>query len=451
MPEVIMPKMGDAMEEGTIVKWLVSEGDEVSEGDAIAEIETDKASMEIEAEDSGTLAQFIAGEGDDVPVGEAIAFIQGEGEEVPERDGSAAEGGGEAEEETEEGGDGQAQAQTATETEEEAAEEQPQAGGEPSGDGAQSDGQVRASPIVRRLARENNLDLSRIEGSGPQGRIVERDVRAALESGEAPMTDGQAEVEAPEEPQQEQAAQQQIQPARLPEPTEAPGTQLMEPTRMQRVIGERMTEAKQHIPHFYATVEVEMDATLALRKQLNEQLEEEGLKLSVNDFVMKACAVALRDYPNLNAIYTSKGIELHEKVDLAMAVALDAGLITPVIKDCASKGLATISRESKDLAQRARDGDLAPDEYQGGTITVSNMGMFGVESFTAIINPPQAAIVAVSGIVKRPTYDEDGELAPASMMKLTLSGDHRIANGRDGALYMSEVKRILENPMLLMV
>ena len=446
-----MPKMGDAMEEGTIVKWLVSEGDEVSEGDAIAEIETDKASMEIEAEDSGTLAQFIVGEGDDVPVGEAIAFIQGEGEEVPERDGSAAEGGGEAEEEAEEEGDGQAQAQTATETEEEAAEEQPQAGGEPSGDGAQTDGQVRASPIVRRLARENNLDLSRIEGSGPQGRVVERDVRAALESGEAPTTDGQAEVEAPEEPQQEQAAQQQIQPARLPEPTEAPGTQLMEPTRMQRVIGERMTEAKQHIPHFYATVEVEMDATMALRKQLNEQLEEEGLKLSVNDFVMKACAVALRDYPNLNAIYTSKGIELHEKVDLAMAVALDAGLITPVIKDAASKGLATISRESKDLAQRARDGDLAPDEYQGGTITVSNMGMFGVESFTAIINPPQAAIVAVSGIVKRPTYDEDGELAPASMMKLTLSGDHRIANGRDGALYMAEVKRILENPMLLMV
>src|ERR671916_615316 len=441
-----MPKMGDAMEEGTLVKWLVSEGDEVSEGDAIAEIETDKASMEIEAEDSGTLAQFIASEGDDVPVGEAIAFIQGEGEEVPERDGSAAEGGGEAEEESEEGGDGQAQAQTATETEEEG---QPQAGGEPSGDGAQTDGQVRASPIVRRLARENNLDLSRIEGSGPQGRVVERDVRAALESGEAPTTDGQAEVEAPEEPQQEQAAQQQIQPARLPEPTEAPGTQLMEPTRMQRVIGERMTEAKQHIPHFYATVEVEMDATIALRKQLNEQLEEQGLKLSVNDFVMKACAVALRDYPNLNAIYTSKGIELHEKVDLAMAVALDAGLITPVIKDIASKGLATISRESKDLAQRARDGDLTPEEYQGGTITVSNMGMFGVESFTAIINPPQAAIVAVSGIVKRPTYDEDGELAPASMMKLTLSGDHRIANGRDGAPYMAEVKRILENPMLL--
>jgi pyruvate dehydrogenase E2 component (dihydrolipoamide acetyltransferase) len=444
VPEVIMPKMGDAMEEGTLLKWLKSEGDEVGEGDPIAEIETDKVTLELEAEDSGTLAQLIADEGQDIPVGEAIAFVQGEGEEVPERDGQA-----EAEE-AEEGGEegGEAQAQTAT-------EERPRAE-EPSGDGAaRIDGQVRASPIVRRLARENNLDLSQLEGSGPQGRIVERDVRAALESGEAPTVDGQAEQaeepEAPEEAQPEQAAQQGFQPARLPEPTEAPGTQLMEPTRMQRVIGERMTEAKQHIPHFYATVEVKMDATLALRKQLNEQLEEEGLKLSVNDFVLKACAVALRNYPNLNALYTSKGIELHERVDIAMAVALDAGLITPVIRDAGSKGLATISRESKDLAKRAREGDLKPEEYQGGTITVSNMGMFGVESFTAIINPPQAAIVAVSSIEKRPAYDENDEIVPASMMKLTLSADHRIANGRDGALYMAEVKRVLENPMLLMV
>jgi pyruvate dehydrogenase E2 component (dihydrolipoamide acetyltransferase) len=457
VPEVIMPKMGDAMEEGTLLRWIKSEGDEVEEGDPIAEIETDKVSMEIEAEDSGTLAQLIAEEGQEVPVGEAIAFIQGEGEEVPEQSGS---GGAQAEEEAE-GSDegGEAQAQTATETE----EQQPEAGGEPTGDGAQAtdgtNGQVRASPIVRRLARENNLDLSRIDGSGPQGRIVERDVRAALESGEAPtadgqaeqQADGQAEVEAPGEVQPEQAEQQGFQPAQLPEPTDAPGTQLMEPTRMQRVIAERMTEAKQHIPHFYATVEVKMDAAMALRKQLNEQLEEEGLKLSVNDFVMKACAVALRNYPNLNALYTSKGIELHEKVDMAMAVALDAGLITPVIRDIGSKGLAAISRESKDLAKRAREGGLTPEEYQGGTFTVSNMGMFGVESFTAIINPPQAAIVAVSSIEQRPSYDEDGEIAPGSFMKLTLSADHRVANGRDGALYMSEVKRTLENPVLLMV
>src|SRR5918997_1034190 len=407
MPEVIMPKMGDAMEEGTLVKWLKSEGEEVSEGDAIAEIETDKVTLELEAEDSGTLAQLIADEGQDIPVGEAIAFIAGEGEEVPER----------------------------------------AAGG--------TDGHFRASPIVRRLAEENDLDLSRIEGSGPAGRIVERDVRAAIESGTAQRTDGQAhgqaDVEAPEAPQPEQAEMQGFQPARLPEPTEAPGTQLVEPTRMMRVIGERMTEAKQHIPHFYATVEVNMDAAMQLRKQLNAQLEEEGLKLSVNDFVMKAAAVALRNYPNLNALYTTRGIELHDKVDMAMAVALDQGLITPVIRDIGSKGLAQISREAKDLATRAREGGLKPEEYQGGTITVSNMGMFGIDSFTAIINPPQAAIVAVSSIERRPTYDENGEVVPGQFMKLTLSADHRIANGRDGALYMAEVKKTLENPVLLMV
>lgn len=431
-----MPKMGDAMEEGTLLKWLKSEGEEVSEGDPIAEIETDKVTMELEAEDAGTLAQLIASEGQDVPVGEAIAFIQGEGEEVPERDGGAS-----AEAEQEEGGDeGGGEAQTATE----APEEEGQAEGQRA-DG-RADGHFRASPIVRRLADENDLDLSKIDGSGPAGRIVERDVRAAMEGGTAQRTE---EEQAEAQPQQ--AAPQGFQPAHVPEPTEAPGTQLIEPTRMQRVIGERMTEAKQNIPHFYASVEVRMDAAMALRKQLNEQLEAEGVKLSVNDFVMKAAAVALRNYPNLNALYTSKGIELHEKVDMAMAVALDAGLITPVIRDIGSKGLATISRESKDLAKRAREGKLQPDEYQGGTITVSNMGMFGVESFTAIINPPQAAIIAVSSIDRRPSYDENGEVVPASMMKLTLSADHRIANGRDGALYMSEVKKTLENPVLLMV
>ena len=460
MPEVIMPKMGDAMEEGTLLKWLKSEGDDVSEGDAIAEIETDKVTMELEAEDSGTLAQLIASEGDDVPIGEAIAFIAGEGEEVPERGGGEASGG-EAEEEEggEEGGGTQA---TATETEEE--EETEEGGGEarqaeaPSGNGAGGNGQFRASPIVRRLARENDLDLSKIDGSGPAGRIVERDVKAAMERGDAQaggqadgQADAQADVEAPEQPTQDQAQMQGFQPARLPEPTGADGTQLVEPTRMMKVIGERMTEAKQHVPHFYATVEVNMNNAMALRKQLNAQLEDEGVKLSVNDFVMKACAVALRNNPNLNAVYTTKGVELHQKVDMAMAVALDQGLITPVIKDAGSKGLAQISRESKDLAGRARDGQLKPEEYQGGTITVSNMGMFGIESFTAIINPPQAAIIAVSSIVKRPAFDENDEVVAASMMKLTLSADHRIANGRDGAIYMAEVQKVLENPVLLMV
>jgi pyruvate dehydrogenase E2 component (dihydrolipoamide acetyltransferase) len=432
-----MPKMGDAMEEGTLVKWLKSEGDEVSEGDAIAEIETDKVTLELEAENSGTLAQLIADEGQDIPVGEAIAFIQGEGEEVPERDGKAqAETAEEAEGGEEEGG-GEAQAATATEApEEEAAEEAPPTDG-------RADGRFRASPIVRRLAQENNLDLSKIEGTGPAGRIVERDVRAALERGDAQADGRAAEAEAPE-------AAPAPQPAAAPEPTGAPGTELVEPTRMQRIIGERMTQSKQQVPHYYATVEVEMDELLALRKQLNSQLEEQGIKLSVNDFVMKACAVALKDYPKLNALWTDRGIELHQQVNLAMAVALEAGLITPVIKDAANKTLSAISASSKDLAKRAREGGLNPDEYQGGTFTVSNMGMFGVESFSAIINPPQAAIVAVSTIVQRAVF-KDEEVVPVSLMKLTLSADHRISNGAEGGQYLAEVKRLLEHPMTLVV
>ena len=430
-----MPKMGDAMEEGTLVKWLKSEGDEVSEGDPIAEIETDKVTLELEAEDSGTLAQLIADEGQDIPVGEAIAFIAGEGEEVPER----AAGGG-AEEAEEEGGEGEAQAQTATETE--APEEE---GGEEAAAQAdgRTDGHFRASPIVRRLAQENNLDLSRIEGSGPAGRIVERDVRAAMESGTAQKTDGKAEVEAPE-----REAAPQV--AAAPEPTRAPGTELVEPSRMRRVIGERMTQSKQQVPHYYATVEVEMNDLLALRKQLNEQLEEQGIKLSINDFVMKAVALALKDFPNLNALWTSEGIELHQQVDLAMAVALEEGLITPVIRDAANKTLSAISAASKDLARRAREGELKPEEYQGGTVTVSNMGMFGVESFAAIINPPQAAIVAVSSIMQRAMFKDD-EVVPVSIMKLTLSADHRISNGAEGGRYLAEVKRLLERPMTLVV
>src|ERR671916_284192 len=395
MPEVIMPKMGDAMEEGTLVKWLKSEGDEVSEGDAIAEIETDKVTLELEAENAGTLAQLIADEGQDIPVGEAIAFIQGEGEEAPATDG-------------------------------------------------QADGRFRASPIVRRLAEENNLDLSRIEGTGPAGRIVERDVRAAMERGDAQADGRAAEAEAPEAVPAPQPA------AAAPEPTGAPGTEIKEMPRMQRVIAERMTQAKQQIPHFYATVEVEMNELMTLRKQLNEQLEEQGIKLSVNDFVMKACAVALKEYPNLNSLWTSEGIELHEQVDLAMAVALEAGLITPVIKDAANKTLSAISASSKDLAKRAREGGLKPEEYQGGTFTVSNMGMFGVESFSAIINPPQAAIVAVSSIIQRAIFKDD-EVVPVSIMKLTLSADHRISNGAEGAQYLAEVKSLLENPMTLLV
>ncbi len=439
-----MPKMGDAMEEGTVLKWLKSEGDEVAVGDPIAEIETDKVTLELEAEDAGTLSNLYASEGDEIPVGGAIAFVAGEGEEAPEK------GGGESEAEAEEGGDADGgEAATATATEEGDAsgdEEAEGSGGEPQANGRASDGNFRASPIVRRLARENELDLGKIEGSGPAGRIVERDVRAAMERGDAKAggeADGKAEESA--------APQAAPEAAEAPSPMGADGTEIQELSKMRRVIAQRMQQSKQEVPHFYATVEVEMDELMGLRKQLNTSLEEEGIKLSVNDFVMKACAVGLKKFPNLNALWTSEGLELHEKVNMAMAVALDDGLITPVIKDTGGATLSTISAAAKDLAGRARDGKLQPDEYQGGTFTVSNMGMFGVESFTAIINQPQAAIVAVSAIVKRPSFDEEGNVVPKSLMKLTLSADHRIANGAEGALYMAEVKRLLESPMLLVV
>lgn len=444
MPEVIMPKMGDAMEEGTLVRWLVSEGDQVSEGDPLAEIETDKVTLELEAEDSGTLHELRASEGDSVPVGDAMAFILAEGEEPP------ADGGGAQQQEASasEASGREEVASTATETAETPTrDDEPRV---PESDGGGANGRFRASPIVRRLARENDLDLAQVDGSGPAGRIVERDVRAALESGTAKRSSG-TEQEAPQaQPQADQgAAQAGPRETQLPPPTGAEGTELLETSRMQKVIAERMQQSKQEVPHFYATVEVRMDEALALRKQLNAALEEQGDKLSVNDFVMKAVALAVASYPKMNALYTSEGIELHQTVNMAMAVALESGLITPVIKDCAGKSLSAISRASKDLATRARDGKLMPDEYQGGTITVSNMGMFGVESFSAIINQPQSAIVAVSSIQHRPEFDDEGNVVPANMMKLTLSADHRIANGAEGAQYMAEVKRLLESPMLL--
>jgi pyruvate dehydrogenase E2 component (dihydrolipoamide acetyltransferase) len=431
MPEVIMPKMGDAMEAGTLSTWLKSEGDKIVIGDVLAEIETDKATMELTAEDAGILQEIIASEGDDVPVGEAIAVIVGEGEEAPpRREAKPAEDSA--------NGDGKDQAPAATATKVEAPEDQQDKAPEddeaaPSPAERSADGRVRASPIVRRVAGEHNIDLSRIQGTGPAGRIVERDVRAALADG------GPVE----ERPADSTTAG--------PSPTGAPGTELKPLSRMQRVVGERMQQSWQQAPHHYATVEVHVDDLLALRTQLNAGLEEDGIKLSINDFVMKACAVALRKFPKLNSLWTSEGIEWHATVDLAMAVALEDGLITPVIKDVANKTLSGISIAAKELASRAREGKLEPHEYQGGTFTVSNMGMYGVESFTAIVNPPSVAIVAVSSVIRRPGFDAEDNVVPQHTMKLTIGSDHRVVNGAENALYLAEVKRLLQRPILLTV
>src|ERR1039457_3525308 len=428
MPEVIMPKMGDAMEAGTLSTWLKSEGDEVEIGDVLAEIETDKATMELTAEDAGILQEIIASEGDAVPVGEAIAVIVGEGEEAPpRREAKHAEDGAR--------GDAVDEAPAATATEGKAPEEQKgKAPEDEEGGPSPADGRVRASPIVRRLAGEHNIDLSGIRGTGPPGPIVERDVRTALETVGGPVEERPADST-----------------TAGPAPTGAPGTELKPLSRMQRVVGERMQQSWRQAPHHYATVGVHVDDLLALRGQLNAELEEDGIKLSINDFVMKACAVALRKFPKLNSLWTSEGIERHATVDLAMAVALEDGLITPVIKDGADKTLSGISIAARELASRAREGKLEPHEFQGGTFTVSNMGMYGVESFTAIVNPPSVAIVAGSSLIRRPGFDAEDNVVPQNTMKLTIGSDHRVVNGAENALYLAEVKRLLERPVLLTV
>jgi pyruvate dehydrogenase E2 component (dihydrolipoamide acetyltransferase) len=479
MPEVIMPKMGDAMEAGTLASWLKHEGDQVEVGDALAEIETDKATMELEAEDAGVLTRLIAGEGDEVAVGEAIAVISADGE-APDAAPDKAREEEEEEEETADSADGRETAETGagetgtaetgtaetetgetgtgetgtaeTEAAETTAESEEERTRTREGEGRQAvtsgpersgDGRVRASPVVRRLAREHGIELAGISGSGPDGRIVERDVRAALKS---------TEKSAPEPSAQ---------------PSGATGTELSPLSRTQRVVGERMQQAWQ-APHHYATIEVHVDELLALRGRLNEALADgtadgsgddagaDGpaggpVRLSINDFVMKACALALRTFPKLNSWWTADGIELHQRVDLAMAVALDDGLITPVIRNAAERTLSAISTEARELAARARSGKLRPDEYQGGTFTVSNMGMYGVESFTAIVNPPSVSIVAVSAVARRPDFDATGDVVPRSVLKLTVGSDHRVINGAENARYLTEVKRLLEHPLLLTV
>jgi pyruvate dehydrogenase E2 component (dihydrolipoamide acetyltransferase) len=454
--------------------------------------------MELEAEDAGVLTRLIAGEGDEVPVGKPIAVISADGEapeEAPDEarqgaeeaaDGEAPEEApgeaGQAAEETTDGAGGRETAETEdaeTETTEaEAAEPEAAEPGEQgarareakeqraptSGPERSADGRVRASPVVRRLAREHGIELAGISGSGPDGRIVERDVRAALEGAEkgAPERGTQAPAEAA--PAGDGSAPA---PVTAPAPSGAAGTELSPLSRTQRVVGERMQQAWQ-APHHYATVEVHVDELLALRGRLNEALADGGadgsgdgsgadgpasgpVKLSINDFVMKACALALRTFPKLNSWWTAEGIELHQRVDMAMAVALEDGLITPVIRNAAERSLSAISTEAKELAARARAGKLRPDEYQGGTFTVSNMGMYGVESFTAIINPPSVSIVAVSAVARRPDFDAAGDLVPRSVLKLTVGSDHRVVNGAENARYLAEVKRLLEHPLLLTV
>jgi pyruvate dehydrogenase E2 component (dihydrolipoyllysine-residue acetyltransferase) len=448
---MIMPKMGDGMEEGTLLRWLKQVGEEITAGDPIAEIETDKVSLEIEATESGTFSKSLVEEGATVPIGTPIALI---GEEAPgdapaEAAAPAAAAAAAAPEPAAASANGHAPAAAPEPVPAAAAVEAaaaPQVVDRAPGE------RLRASPLVRRLAEEHDLDLSQIAGSGPGGRIVKDDVMPFV-SGEkpAPRRDPAATVAAA--PAAAPAPAQAAAPVAAPvyaAPAGRPDGEVREMSRIRKTTGKRMSEAKQVIPHFYVTVEVDMGAAVAFREQINAQIQEKEGKVSFNDFVVKAAALALREYPNLNQSLNGDTLYTHANIDVNLAVAIEGGLIAPFIADADQKSLGTIARMSKDLAGRARNGGLLPEEYQGGTFTISNLGMFDVDEFIAIINPPQAAILAVGSIREQPVV-VDGELAVGHRMKLSLSADHRITDGAEVARFLGVVKKFLQNPVLLAI
>lgn len=439
--KVLMPALSPTMTEGKLAKWVVKEGDTVDSGDVMAEIETDKATMEVEAVDEGVIGKILVAEGtDNVPVNEVIALLLEDGEDASALDGAdtssgAAPAAAPAEEKASE---------PAQDTSEPAKDDAPAPTAAPA---AASGERIFASPLARRIASQENLDIAKISGSGPHGRIVKRDVEEAMKSGtakagaDAPSAAAAPAADAPATtpPAGIDAGMLEL----LPDYEEIPNS------GMRKTIAKRLTAAARDIPHFNVSADIEMDALLDLRKELNGR-EGADYKISVNDFIIKAVAIALKRQPDCNVAYTDNAILKFDRVDMAMAVAIDGGLITPIIKDAGSKGLATISAEAKELAGKAREGKLQPHEYQGGTFSISNLGMFGVKSFNSIINSPQGGILSVGGAEQRPIV-KDGALAIASIMSLTLAVDHRCIDGGTAAGLMKELKGILEDPLQLML
>jgi pyruvate dehydrogenase E2 component (dihydrolipoamide acetyltransferase) len=418
------------MEDGTLAKWLVKEGDTVSSGDLLAEIETDKATMEFEAVDEGVIGKILVAEGTEgVKVNEAIAILLEDGEEL----GDVAKSPASAPADT------PADADTASAT---AAEPSAPAPAPRADDGDR----IFASPLARRIAADKGLDLTRIKGSGPRGRIVKADVENAApqEATAAKAAPSQAPAATTSAPAPAPAASQVLAAYNGRDYVEVPLD------GMRKTIAARLTEAKQTIPHFYLRRSVELDALMTFRGQLNGQLADSGVKLSVNDFIIKACARALQLVPDANAIWAGDRIVKMKRSDVAVAVAIDGGLFTPVLLDADQKSISALSAEMKDLASRARDRKLAPHEYQGGSFAISNLGMFGIENFDAVINPPHGAILAVGAGVKKPVIGMDGEVKAATVMSMTLSVDHRVIDGALGAQLLDEIVKGLENPMLML-
>ena len=483
-----MPRLSDSMEEGTVLKWLVEEGGEVKRGQPLVEIETDKANMTYEADTDGTLIEVVAQEGDTLPIGEVIARIGEPGEAPAKADGAGREEAGGEEEEP--AGEGEPAAEAAGEqraaepAEEPAGEEQPaeepareerepatatagreEAAARGDGDGgapareaapaeaprrADGDGRVKASPVARRMARELGVELSRLEGTGPGGRIVKADVEAAAKGDgarvEAPAREEEA---APTEAPAEEAAPEERRPAAVPAGEAGPKGEAsrQELTRLQQTVSRRMAESKATAPDFALSLDVDMSQAVELRKRLKEVTDPPP---SFNDMVVKAAASALREFPRVNGAYRDGQFELYENVNVGVAVAAQDTLVVPTIFNADRKSLGTIASEARGAIERVRDKTITPPELSGGTFTVSNLGMYGIESFTAIINPPQASILTVGAMKKRPVVDdESGRIVARETLTLTLVCDHRILYGADGAQFLARVKELLERPLSL--
>jgi pyruvate dehydrogenase E2 component (dihydrolipoamide acetyltransferase) len=443
--EILMPALSPTMEEGTLSKWVKKEGDKVTSGDVIAEIETDKATMEVEAVDEGVVAKLVVPAGTEgVKVNALIAILAEDGEDVAE----AAKGGDSAPAPKAEAAKEEPKKEVATAAPAKA--EAPAAAPAPAKNAENKGDRVFASPLARRIAKDAGVDVSAVKGTGPHGRVVQRDVEAAIKSGGAKAASAapQAAASAPK-PQSDDAILKLFE----------EGTYEIVPhDGMRKTIARRLVESKQTVPHFYLTIDCELDALLALRSQINsaapltktEKGEVPAYKLSVNDLVIKAVALALRDIPEANVSWTEGGMIKHKRADVGVAVSIPGGLITPIVRQSESKTLSAISNEMKDLAKRARDRKLKPDEYQGGSTSVSNLGMFGVKDFAAIINPPHATIFAIGAGEQRAVV-KNGEIKVATVMSVTLSTDHRAVDGALAAELAQAFKRHIENPMGMLV
>ncbi|WP_438986242.1 pyruvate dehydrogenase complex dihydrolipoamide acetyltransferase [Marivivens donghaensis] len=428
--EILMPALSPTMEEGTLAKWLVKEGDEVKSGDIIAEIETDKATMEFEAVDEGIVGKIVIAEGTEgVKVNSLIAILVEEGEEVPAAGASAPAAA-------------PAAAAPVAAAAPAAAAPAPAA---PAKDG----NRVFASPLARRIAGQKGLDLSAIAGSGPRGRIVKSDVEGATAAPKA-AAPAAAATEAPKAAAPAAVMAQGPSTDAVLKMYEGTAFEEVKLDGMRKTIAARLTEAKQSVPHFYLRRDIELDDLLAFRAQLNAKLGDRGVKLSVNDFIIKACALALQQIPEANAVWAGDRVLKFKNSDVAVAVAIEGGLFTPVLKNSDSKSLSALSAEMKDLAKRARDRKLAPHEYQGGSFAISNLGMFGIDNFDAIINPPHSGILAVGAGVKKPVVGADDQIKVATVMSVTLSVDHRVIDGALGAQLLEAIKANLENPIAML-